>query len=57
MVAPLSAYYDVAEYGLADYGVVLAPPIPGSGGGITVWYDLYRATLDNALAGVNGGTR
>lgn len=49
MVAPLSAYYDVAEYGLADYGVVLTPPITGTGGGITVWYDLYRATLDNAL--------
>lgn len=43
------AVYDLADYGLADYNVVPASPITGAGGGITVWYDLYRATLDNAL--------
>lgn len=44
---PTSAWYDVGDYGFADYGVVIADPVQGSGGGIDVWYELHRATIDN----------
>lgn len=38
MTALLSASFDIA-----DFGVVLAQPIAGSGGGIAVSYELWRA--------------
>lgn len=48
-IATQSAFFGIADFGFADFGVVLGDPIPGRGGGIDVWYELWRATIDNQL--------
>lgn len=43
----MSCGYGYSEYGVDDYGPCQA--VPGTGGGITVWFELWRADIDNAL--------
>ncbi len=48
----LTATYGHGLYGEGLYGCIGLIPgttIPGIGGGITVWFELWRATIDNGL--------
>ena len=39
--------YGYSEYGIDHYGDPVT--VTGTGGGITVWFELWRATINNAL--------
>lgn len=48
----LHSSYGSGLYGLGLYGgtgLIPGETIPGAGGGITVWYELWRATIDNQM--------
>lgn len=52
MSSILGSTYGSGAYGAGLYGgtgLIPGTTIPGAGGGITVWYELWRATIDNQL--------
>lgn len=52
MKQPIASKYGQGLYGEGLYGGTSLSPgttIPGEGGGLTVWFELWRATVDNVL--------